>query len=126
MAETPERRSTARIVVPWHLSARVLESREVRILDLSTAGVGIEHAEPLQPGASCTLEFPLPFGPLRLTARVVWSLVGGADQTRNADGRLRYRSGLAFTGLTPEQQTAVARALETLQARGGLDREAPR
>jgi hypothetical protein len=124
MAETPDRRSAARIVVPWPLNARVLEGREVRILDLSTAGVGIEHAEPLQPGTSCTLEFPLPFGPLRLTARVVWSMLGGADQTRDAAGCLHYRSGLAFVGLTPEQQAAVARALETLQARGGQDRQA--
>ena len=127
MAGMPDRRKVARVVVPWQLSARVLDSHEVRILDLSTAGVGIEHVEPLQPGASCTLEFPLPFGSLHLAARVVWSLLRGGGEIREGDRGLRYQSGLAFTGLTPEQQTALARALETLQAtRDAPDREAPR
>lgn len=127
MAEMPDRRRVARVLVPWHLSARVLDSHEVRILDLSTAGVGIEHVEPLQPGASCTLEFPLPFGSLRLTARVVWSLLKGGEQILEGEHGLRYQSGLAFTELTPEQQTALARALETLQAtRHAPDRETPR
>ena len=85
MDEMPDRRRVARVIVPWHLSARVLDSHDVRILDLSTAGVGIEHVEPLQPGASCTLEFPLPFGSLRLTARVVWSLLKGGGQIREGD-----------------------------------------
>jgi hypothetical protein len=127
MDEMPDRRRVARVIIPWHLSARVLDSHDVRILDLSTAGVGIEHVEPLQPGASCTLEFPLPFGSLRLTARVVWSLLKGGGQIREGDRGLHYQSGLAFTELTPEQQTALARALETLQAtRDVPDPETPR
>jgi len=127
MAEMPDRRRVARVLVPWHLSARVLDSHEVRILDLSTAGVGIEHVEPLQPGTSCTLEFPLPFGSLRLTARVVWSLLKGGGQIREGDRGHQYQSGLAFTELTPEQQTALARALETLEGtRDAPDRETTR
>lgn len=116
MAEMADRRSVARVVVPWRLSARVLGSHDVRILDLSTAGVGIEHGEPLQPGATCTLEFPLPFGSVHLSARVVWSLLRGAGPSREEDRESRYHSGLAFTELTSEQQAALARALETLQA----------
>jgi hypothetical protein len=105
----------------------VLDGGEVRILDLSTAGVGIEHVEPLQPGASCTLEVPLPFGSLQLAARVVWSLLRGGGQIREGDPRFHYQSGLAFTGLTPEQRAALARALETLRAAcDAPDREAAR
>ena len=127
MAEMPDRRRVARVIVPWHLSARVLDSHEVRILDLSTAGVGIEHGEPLQPGAICTLEFPLPFGSLRLAARVVWSLLRGVGPVREGDREPRYHSGLAFTELTSEQQAALARALETLQAaHDAPGRETPR
>jgi PilZ domain len=116
MAEMVDRRKVARVVVPWHLSARVRDSHDVRILDLSTAGVGIEHGEPLQPGATCTLEFPLPFGSVHLAARVVWSLLRGAGPIREGVREHRYHSGLAFTELTSEQQAALARALETLQA----------
>lgn len=115
MVEMPERRQAVRIVVPWRLSGRVLDGREVRILDLSTAGVGVEHDDPLQPGASCTMEIPLPFGPLQLGARVVWSLLRDDGEIREGSPRCRYQSGLAFTGLTPEQRAALARALETLR-----------
>ena len=116
MAEMADRRSVARVVVPWRLSARVLGSHDVQILDLSTAGVGIQHGEPMQPGAACTLKFPLPFGSLHLAARVVWSMIRGAGPSREGDRELHYHSGLAFTELTSEQQAALARALETLQA----------
>ena len=111
-----DRRRVARVVVPWRLSAGMLDSHEVRILDLSTAGVGIQHGEPMQPGAACTLKFPLPFGSLHLAARVVWSMIRGAGPSREGDRELHYHSGLAFTELTSEQQAALARALETLQA----------
>ncbi len=127
MADMPERRRVPRVVVPWHLGGRVLDGGEMRILDLSTAGVGIEHADALQPGSSCTLEVPLPFGPLQLAARVVWSLLKGGGQIREGGPRFRYQSGLVFTGLTPEQQAALARAVETLQAaRDAPDRGAAR
>ena len=67
----PERRNVARVMVPWHLQGRVLASQEVRILDLSPAGIRIQHVEPLRPGASCVLDVPPPLGALRLTGRVV-------------------------------------------------------
>lgn len=116
MVDMPERRKAARVVVPWHLSARVLDSHDVRILDLSTAGVGLEHVVPLQPGSTCTLQFPLPFGSLHLAARVVWSMLKTERETGGGDRQPQYHSGLAFTELTSEQQAALARALETLQA----------
>jgi hypothetical protein len=109
MVEMPERRTAPRFEVPWHLGASMLDGREVRIVDLSTGGVGIEHAEPLQPGACCALEVSLPFGVLRLAARVVWSMLRDGS-------RFPYRSGIAFTGLTTEQHAALARALDTLRA----------
>lgn len=117
MAQMQERRKAVRVLVPWHLSAGVLDSHDVRILDLSTAGVGIEHVVPLQPGSTCTLQLPLPFGSLHLAARVVWSMLKGDVKTGESDHQSRYHSGLAFTELPSEQQFALARALETLQAR---------
>ncbi len=127
MSEMRDRRKVARVVVPWRLSARVLDRYDVRILDLSTAGVGIEHTVPLQPGSTCALELPLPFGSVHLTARVVWSLIEGGEDPRGRDRQLQYRSGLAFTDLSAEQQAALARTLETLQAaHDGPGTETPR
>lgn len=125
MAEMRERRKVARVAVPWNLNARILGSHDVRILDLSTAGVGIEHVVPLQPGAACTLELWLPFGAVYVTARVVWSMLKKGTET---DGRHpQYHSGLEFTELASEQQDALARTLETLRAaRDAPGLEAPR
>jgi hypothetical protein len=127
MAESPDRRSVARVTVPWHLHGRVLVTRDVRILDLSTAGVRIEHLALLRPGASCSLEFLPPLGPLQLSARVVWSLVRGGEQTLDGERRLHYQSGLAFTGVTVDQQAILAAALEKLTAASGTkDNTLPR
>jgi hypothetical protein len=116
MSEMADRRSVARLIVPWRLNGRVCESREVRILDLSVAGARIAHVDLLKPGLPCTLELPAPFAMVQLSARVVWSLFGGGEPTRESDEQLNYQSGLAFTGLTREQQTALSAALETLES----------
>ncbi len=116
MGWTPDRRRTARITVPLHLRGPELELRLVRILDLSPAGARIEHLEPLREGVVCVVDLPPALGRVRLTGRVVWTAVRGGEQTIEGEQRLRYHSGLAFTGLTPEQQTALAQALETLKA----------
>ena len=91
MIETSERRKVARVIPSAHVHGRVLGGEEVRLLDLSPAGVCIEHIERLRPGTSCTLTFPLPLSPLRLTARVVWSQVRGGELT--PEGERRRSSG---------------------------------
>src|SRR5574342_8586 len=116
MTEMAERRRAARVAIPWHLNGWVSVSREVRLLDLSTAGVRIEHVEPLRPGSSCTLELPPPLGSLQLAARVVWSLVRGGEQTPDGERRLHYQSGLVFTGISPDQQSVLAGSLKKLSA----------
>jgi hypothetical protein len=116
MAETPERRRVARISVPSSIRGTGLETREVRLLDLSPDGARIEHDKPLQPGAPCALILPPALGPVRLPARIMWTRIRGGEQTPEGDRALYHHSGLAFLGLTPEQQTALGHALQTLQA----------
>ena len=118
MAEMPERRRVARITVPWHLDGSVQKSREVRILDVSTGGVRIEHVESLRPGASCSLDLPPALGSLQLTARVVWSLVTGGEQTLEGERRLHYQSGLAFIGVTGDQHAVLADAIQKFPESG--------
>lgn len=127
MAETAERRRVARITVPSQIRGTGLETREVRLLDLSPDGARIEHDKPLQPGAPCALILPPALGPVRLPARIMWSHVSGGEQTPAGERALHHQSGLAFLGLTPEQQTALADALTKLQAaRGATDSTPPR
>ncbi len=116
MAETPDRRSVARLTVPRNLRGPELELHLVHLLDLSALGARIEALEPLREGGVCYVELPTALGSVRLTGRIVWTAVRGSEQTLEGDRRLHYQSGLTFTGLTPEQQTALAGALDMLQA----------
>jgi hypothetical protein len=115
MSERPDHRRVARITIPSHLSAFELELRLVRLLDLSSEGARIEHPEHLHEGLVCFVDLPPALGRIRLTGRVVWTRLHKGEQTFEGDKRVYYQSGLVFTGITPEQQTALAAALEILR-----------
>ncbi len=116
MTETPERRRAARINVPAHLTGPGTQLRLVRIVDLSSEGARIEVTDPLPEGLVCYLEVPPAPSPLRLTCSVVWSRLHKSEQTVEGDKHRYYRSGLTFIGMTTEQQTALAAALERIRA----------
>jgi hypothetical protein len=117
MAEYGQQRKAPRIRVasrPW---GRIPGALEYRLVDLSIAGARIEHQVPLDPGSTWGVELPLPFGPMSLQARVVHSGPVGDTQVRDADALLRYQSGLAFLGMTLEQQATLRRRLNILYPR---------
>jgi len=127
MVETPERRRVTRLSVPSSIRGTGLEIREVRLLDLSSEGARIEHDRPLQAGAPCALILPPAIGPGRLPACIVWTRPSGGEQTLEGDRVIHHQSGLAFHGLTFEQQTALADALTKLKgAHGTPDHTPPR
>ncbi len=115
MVETSERRRVARITVPWHLTGPGLEVRLVRLLELSAEGARIEHPEHLHEGLVCYVDLPPALGRVRLTGEVVWTRLHKGEQTFEGDKHVYYQSGLTFVGITPEQQTALAAALEILR-----------
>ena len=103
-----------RVPVAGELDARARATLPVRLLDLSHYGARIEHLDLLRPGSACTFDLPLAIGPLTLFGRVVHSSIVGAAPTPNGERMLRYQSGLAFTGITTDQQTSLASALARL------------
>ena len=115
MREPPDRRRVARITIPSHLSGFELELRLVRLLDLNSEGCRIEHAGHLHEGLVCFVDLPRALGRLRLTGRVVWTRIHKGEQTFEGDRHVYYHSGLAWTGVTPEQETALAAALKILR-----------
>ncbi len=115
MPEPPDRRRVARITIPSHLSGFELELRLVRLLDLTSEGCRIEHAGHLHEGLVCYVDLPAALGRLRLTGRVVWTRLHKGEQTVEGDRHVYYHSGLAWTGVTPEQQIALGAALEILR-----------
>ncbi len=116
MIEPPDRRHVARLSIPSHLGGVELELRLVRIIDLSPEGARIEHAGHLHEGLGCFVDLPPSLGRLRLTGRVVWTRLYKGEQTFEGDRNFYYQSGLTFTGVTPEQQAALAAVLQTLKA----------
>ena len=127
MTETSDRRRVARLTVPRHLSGPELELHLVHLLDLSPLGARVETLEPLREGSVCYVDLPPALGRVRLTGRIVWTGIRGSEQTLEGVRRWYHESGIEFTGLTPEQQTAVAAALATLQAvQASPDRDANR
>ena len=127
MAETSDRRGVARLTVPRRLRGAELELHLVHLLDLSILGARIEHLEPMHEGVECYLDLPPALGRARLTGRVVWTELRGSEQTLEGDRRHHYQTGIEFTRLTVEQQTALACALETLKAASDeKDRPPPR
>ncbi len=120
MGAYEKERTVPRIVLPGRPAARARATLEVSLCDLSVKGARIEHLSLLRPGSRCTLELPPPFGPLALSAEIVWSKVLGTEPGTDGQPRLRYESGLAFTGLTAEQQAALGKALERIIPAGGL------
>lgn len=120
MAETPDRRREMRLAVPRHLRGPDLEPHLVHLLDLSGLGARVEALEPLREGSVCYVELPSAGERVRLTGRTLWTGVRGGEQTLEGDRLLRYQSGLVFTGLTPEQQAALAHVLEMLQNEWGM------
>ncbi|MFI5342157.1 MAG: PilZ domain-containing protein [Candidatus Methylomirabilales bacterium] len=115
MVEKSERRRVARLTVPSHLGGFELEIRLVQLLELSSEGARIEHAEHLHEGLVCFVDLPPALGRVRLTGEVVWTRLHKGEQTFEGDKHLYYQSGLVFIGITPEQQTALAAALEILR-----------
>jgi len=118
MAEFRERRRVARTPIAGELGARARSTLDVRLLDLSAFGARIEHLDLLRPGSACTFELPPSIGALILSARIIHSSVVGAAPAREGERKLRYQSGLVFTGITADQQTSLESALEKLTSRG--------
>jgi hypothetical protein len=115
MVEKSKRRRVARLTVPSHPGGFEPELRRVRILELSTEGVRIEHLGHLHEGLVCFVDLPPALGRVRLTGEVVWTRLRKSEQNFEGDKHVYYQSGLTFVGITPEQQTALAAALEIIR-----------
>ena len=116
MGTRPDPRRVARLTIPPHRRTGELGHHRVHVLNLSPLGARIAHGDLLHGEVVCYLDLPPALGALRLTGRVAWTWLRGTEQTLAGERRSHYESGLEFTGLTAEQQTALAAALATLQA----------
>ncbi len=120
MVDQQERRSATRIALLRRLSAQARGTHEVWLVDLSLRGARITLAEQLAQGSQCSLALPPALGGLTLSTRVVWSGLFGAEQTAEGERHLIYQSGLAFEGITADQQATLGGLLAQLTPGGTL------
>jgi len=116
MSTRPDPRRAARLTVPQQHRNGELARHCVHVLNLSPLGARISHQALLHDGVVCYLDLPPALGALRLTGQVVWTRLQDTEQTLEGERRSHYESGIEFTKLAPEQQTALAAALATLHA----------
>ena len=116
MATRPERRHLARLTIPARFSERAIEQQSVRLVDLSPKGARVEHPDRLHVGLMCLVDLPPALGRGSLNGRIVWTKLQRTEQSLEGKRQHYYRSGLTWTGLTPEQQGMLAAALKLLTA----------
>ena len=93
-------RRARRIQLPTQVPGEVNGSLAARLVDLSSRGARLEHADILRPGHRCLLSLPLVFaaGTLYLPSRIVWSQVRHIERQEG----IVYHSGLEFQALPPD------------------------
>jgi hypothetical protein len=116
MGAPKDRRLILRLTIPaqWGAANPDRALQPVRLVDLSARGARIEHPAPLNEGLLCFVDLPRALGRGTLTGRVVWTSLHRDEQTREGPRQRYYRSGLAWSGLTPGQEDALATALAIL------------
>jgi hypothetical protein len=115
MATRPDSRRVARLTIPPALREGELAHHSVNVLDLSLHGARIRHQSLVHEGVVCYVDLSPALEALRLTGCIVWTHLCSTEQTLEGLQQSHYESGIEFTSLTPEQQGALATALEKLQ-----------
>jgi PilZ domain len=95
-----ERRRSPRRAVDGQL-ATVPAVFNVRVLDISVAGVLLQSSHPVEPGATGRLQLNLDGSPFGADVEV--------QRIAPADASAGYRLGATFVGLTPELRHLIER-----------------
>ena len=117
MSKASERRRAPRMRVGSRMGTQARAWLDVRLVDVSLTGARIEHRDVLQPGSTCTFEFPPALGGLMVAVRVVRSTIVGAEPGTGDQPLARYQSGLEFVGMKADQRARLAGIVERLGER---------
>ncbi len=94
-----ERRKERRALLETAVSARTRCTSTVRILDISTGGMGVQCTEPLPPNKNIIVWVPTHSGDLKLRAHVKRCRLEMARGPNGSGTSLVYRAGLEFCEL---------------------------
>ena len=91
-----ERRREKRALLQTEVTARTRSTSTVRILDISTSGMGVQCTEPLPPNKNIVVWIPTTAGDLKLRANVKRCRLEMAPSGNGNGKSLVYRAGLEF------------------------------
>ncbi len=91
-----ERRRERRALLQNEVNARTRSTSTVRILDISTTGMGVQCTEPLPPNKNIIVWVPTASGDLKLRANVRRCRLEMAPSGNGNGSSLVYRAGLEF------------------------------
>jgi DNA-binding response OmpR family regulator len=109
------RRRAPRIRMEEGSPAR-LQLQEVYLLDISLAGVLVEHSEPVSTGGIYRLGLLIDGTELQVVARVVRAVA-----TLTGGGRTRYHTGMEFVGLEQADADVIAGYVDRLASQSSED-----
>jgi hypothetical protein len=112
MTKPLERRQAPRVALIGRPGARVQDTLVAWLADLSTTGARLTLTEQLHPATSIALELAPGLGGCRLVARVIWTATYGSEQAPEEERHALHQSGVAFVGVTPEQQATLGRLVD--------------
>jgi hypothetical protein len=113
MAEA-ERRGTYRLAISGELHGEVMVFQPMTIKEISTDGIQVETAIPLQLDSLHDLRLALDPTPVVVKGRVVHSRVSDVEQ-----GQVVYKSGLEFVAPPTPVAEAILAFVAQLQAERG-------
>ena len=105
-----EKRQAARLDLPDPLTGDILAKYEVRVVNLSVEGAGIEHEVMLRPGQPCFLRVTLTDRAVFICASVMWSC---ASRFGGEGNSVIYQTGLKFERVPETTRNELAVFLAT-------------
>ena len=110
-AHMGDRRAHLRFEVLGMLSASLLSTETLRVLNLGASGALVEGALPLPPNAEYRMQLVLETHVSEATVKI-----RRVTEIGRESGSLRYRIGLEFLALSSEAEEAITRIVVANQA----------
>ncbi|MCH7895862.1 MAG: PilZ domain-containing protein [Candidatus Methylomirabilales bacterium] len=108
------RRKYPRYSLRTKTKGRLTAADEVALIDISVGGVRIEHGQFMRPGAMSLLDLEFEGKRMRLTCRVVWSVVVRQEVDMDGEAAMVYHTGLEFQKLSEEARQLISDYLQAM------------
>jgi hypothetical protein len=108
------RRRFPRYGLKTKTGGRLTAYDDASFIDISLGGVRVEHTQPMRPGTMSLLDLEFQGKKIRVTCRVVWSVVVRQDVDLNGEASMIYHTGLEFQNPSEETSQLIKDYLQSM------------